>query len=448
MNDKADRGRIFPSHITDGFPILVRGEGCAVWDDKGKRYLDGIAGIGVVSIGHGRVEVAQAIASQAGTLAYCAPNLFRNQPAMQFATRLAEFTPPGLDHVYFVSGGSEAVEVAIKAARQYQVARGKTDKYRLISRWTSYHGATLGALSATGHMGRREKFKPLLLDFPHIPPAYCLRCPYGLTYPTCNLRCAWALEEAILAAGPDTVSAFILEPIIGATAGSVVPPDDYLATIRRICDEYDVLLIADEVLCGFGRTGRNFAVDHWNVVPDMITVAKGISSGYAPLGAVVIKEEVAAAFSKSGGGFDHVFTYSSSPVALAAGLASLDIVQRENLVERAAERGAALHRQADTLKERPIVGDVRGKGLMLGVEFVKDRESIEPFDPQLAVYQRVVDSALHQGLIVYPGHGAIDGVRGDHISLYPPLTISEAECDEMIGILDQAIADVETELGF
>jgi len=448
MNDKAGGGYLFPAHVTDEFPVLVRGEGCTVWDDQGKRYLDGIAGIGVVNIGYGRTEVAEAIASQAKTLAFCAPNLFRNQPAIELASKLAEFTPPGLNHVYFVSGGSEAVEVAIKVARQYYVARGKTDKYRLISRWTSYHGASLGALSATGHMGRREKFKPLLLDFPHIPAAYCLRCPYHLTYPACNLRCAWALEEAILAAGPDTISAFILEPIIGSTAGSVVPPDDYVPTIRSICDEYDVLLIADEILSGFGRTGRNFAVDHWNVVPDMITVAKGVSSGYAALGAVIIKEEVASAFTEAGEGFDHVFTYSGNPLTLAAGLVSLDIMQRENLVEQAAERGAYLHRQADALKEHAIVGDVRGKGLMMGIEFVKDKESMEPFDPQRAVYQRVVDSALHHGLIVYPGHGAIDGVRGDHISLYPPLTISEAEIDEMIAMLDRAIADVETELGY
>lgn len=448
MSAKADRGYLFPFHVTDGFPVLVRGEGCTVWDDEGKRYLDGAAGIGVVGIGHGRMEVAEAIASQAKTLAYCAPNLFRNQPAIELASKLVEFTPPGLNHVYFVSGGSEAVDAAIKVARQYHVSLGKAGKYRLIARWTSYHGATLGALSVTGHEGRREKFKPLLLDFPHIPPAYCLRCPYSLTYPACNLRCAWALEEAILAAGPDTVSAFILEPIIGSTAGSVVPPDDYLSTIRSICDKYDVLLIADEVLTGFGRTGRNFAIDHWNVVPDIITVAKGISSGYAALGAVIIREEVASAFTESGDGFDHVFTYSGNPLTMAAGLVSLDIVQRENLVEQAAERGAYLHRQADALKEHAIVGDVRGKGLMLGIEFVKDQVSMEPFDPRSAVYQLVVDSALHHGLIVYPGHGAIDGVQGDHISLYPPLTISEAEIDEMIAMLDRAITDVKTGLGY
>jgi adenosylmethionine-8-amino-7-oxononanoate aminotransferase len=446
MYSKAEPGHLFPANVTDSFPVLVRGEGSYVWDLQGKRYLDGIAGIAVVNVGYGRAEIAEAIAEQAKALPYCAPNLFRNQPAMDLAIKLREFTPPGMNYVNFVSGGSEAVEVAIKLARQYQVVRGKPSKFQIISRWTSYHGATLGALSLTGHFGRREEFTPLLQHFAHIPAPYCLRCLYDQEYPVCNLRCAWALEEAIVSLGPDTVSAFIAEPIIGSTAGAVVPPDEYFPTIRAICDKYDVLLIADEVMTGFGRTGANFAMDHWGVVPDIMTVAKAISSGYAPLGATIVSEDIAEVFAEAGSGFDHVFTYSGNPVSLAAGLATLDIIQRENLVERASEHGAYFFRRAEALEAHAVVGDIRGKGLMMGIEFVKDRESKEPFSPGLAVYQCVVATALRNGLIVYPGQGAIDGKRGDNITLLPPLTISLTEIDEMIDILDTTITDVEAGL--
>ena len=436
----------FPGHVTGKFPMMVRGEGTYVWDDQGNRYLDGVGGIATVNVGYGRTEIAEAMAEQARKLPYCAPNLFRNEPALELTARLRKLTPPGLNHVNFVSGGSEAVEVAIKLARQYQVVRGKPGKYQIISRWTSYHGATLATLSASGHAGRREKFLPLLLDFPHIPPPYCFQCSYGLEYPACNLRCAWALEEAILAAGPGTVSAFIAEPVIGSTAGSAVPPDDYLPTVRTICDKYDVLLIADEVMTGFGRTGRNFAVEHWDVVPDIMTMAKAISGGYAPLGATVASDRIAEAFEDADSAFDHVFTYGGSPVSLAAGVVALQILQREKLVQRSDQCGEYFLRQAEKLKAHPMVGDVRGKGLMLGIEFVKDRETREPFAPELHVYDRVVKTALRNGLIVYPGHGAIDGYRGDHISLYPPLTVADDEIDEMVDILDQTIGEVEAGL--
>jgi adenosylmethionine-8-amino-7-oxononanoate aminotransferase len=443
-----ERGQLFPANVLDRFPVIVRGVGCRVWDQAGRRYLDGIAGIAAVNVGYGRDEIAEAAARQLKALPYCAPNLFRNEPAMLLAAKLAELLPPGLNHVCYVSGGSEAVEVALKIARQYQVMRGKPGKHRVISRWTSYHGASMGALSVTGHLGRREKFLPMLFEVSHIPPAYCFRCSYGLTHPACNLRCARALEEAILIAGPDTVSAFIAEPIVGATAGCVVPPDQYLAVIREICDKYDVLLIADEVLTGFGRTGRTFAVDHWGVTPDLMVLAKSMSSGYCPLGAAIASDKIAAAFAQADGGFDHVFTYGGNPVATAVGLVALEILQREGLVDRARDLGAYLFRKAEMLREHPIVGDVRGKGLMLGIEFVRDRASMAPFDPELAVYQKVISGALDKGLILYPGHGAIDGVKGDHISIYPPLTISAAEIDEMIEILHATINEVESGLGY
>jgi adenosylmethionine-8-amino-7-oxononanoate aminotransferase len=443
-----ESGQLFPANVLDRFPVIVRGEGCRVWDQEGRRYLDGIAGIAAVNLGYGRDEIAEAAARQLKALPYCAPNLFRNEPAMLLASALGELLPAGLKHVCYVSGGSEAVEVALKIARQYQVMRGKPGKHRVISRWTSYHGASIGALSVTGHLGRREKFRPYLFDVMHIPPAYCFRCTYGLAHPACNLRCARALEEAILVARPETVSAFILEPIVGATAGCVVPPDEYLPTIREICDKYDVLLIADEVLTGFGRTGKYFAVEHWGVTPDLMTLAKGMSSGYCPLGATVASEKIASAFAQADGGFDHVFTYGGHPLATAVGLVALDILQREGLVDQARDLGTYLFHRAEALREHPIVGDIRGKGLMMGIEFVRDRTSMAPFDPELAVYQRVICGALDKGLILYPGHGAIDGVKGDHVSIYPPLTIGATEIDEMIEILDATIGEVESGLGY
>lgn len=446
MDSEASSGSMFPSNVTGAFPVLVRGEGCYVWDEDGNRYLDGIAGIAVVNVGYGRAEIAQAMAEQARTLPYCAPNLFRNRPAMELVSNLRDFTPRGLNHFNFVSGGSEAVEVAMKLARQYHVVRGNDTKYKVLSRWTSYHGATLGALCVTGHFGRTQKFKPLLHEFGRIPASYCFRCSYAEEYPMCDLRCARALEEAILGAGPETVSAFIVEPIIGSTAGAVVAPDDYLPTIRCICDKYEVLLIADEVMTGFGRTGANFACDHWEVVPDIMTVAKAISSGYAPLGAAIASDAIAEAFAEAGSAFDHVFTYQANPVALVAGAKALDILQREKLVERSRERGAYLFEQAERLKKQRMVSDVRGKGLMMGIEFVQDQQSMEPFPPDKTVYKRVVSTALRNGLIVYPGQGSIDGRRGDHISIFPSLTISEAEIDEMVDILDRTFSEVEAQL--
>lgn len=443
MTDTIEHSRVFTLDPTRQYPTLVRGEGVYVYDDQGKQYLDAAAGIGVVSIGYGRQRVADAIARQAAQLPYVASNMFRNEPAERLAAQVASFTPGDLHSIHFTSGGSEAVEVAFKIARQYHYERGRKSKHLVVSRWTSYHGATLGALSATGHVGRRKKFTPLLLDWPHIPPVYCYRCPYDKHYPGCGLPCAHALEQKLVEVGPDNVMAFVAEPVVGAAGGAIVPPPEYLPIVREICSRYDVLFIADEVLTGFGRTGRRFAVNHWQVVPDMITMAKSLSGGYAPLGAVAVSARIRAVFEDKGVPFDHVFTYAANPISTAAASEVLAIWEEEDLTGQAAQVGEYLLRQLATLKEHRIVGDVRGLGLMTAVEFVQDRATREPFPAGKQIAKLVGKTALRNGLITYPGTGMADGQRGDVVSLFPPLTLTPQQADELVAKLHTTLTRVE-----
>jgi adenosylmethionine-8-amino-7-oxononanoate aminotransferase len=434
---------VFTLDPTRVYPTLVRGEGVYVYDEDGRQYLDAIAGIGVVGIGYGRQRVADAMAAQALKLPYVASNIFGNELANRLADQIARLTPGDLTSIHFTSGGSEAVEVAIKIGRQYCYERGRESKHLVVARWTSYHGATLGALSATGHVGRRKKFAPLLLDWPHIPPAYCYRCPYDQSYPGCGLPCARALELTIQEVGPERVMAFIAEPVVGAAGGAIVPPPEYWPLVRDLCTRYDVLLIADEVLTGFGRTGRHFAVDHWQVVPDMMTMAKGISSGYAPLGAVAVSERIRALFEEKLAPFDHIFTFAANPIAAAAASAALAIWEEEDLTRQAAEVGDYLLCQLAALQEHPIIGDVRGLGLMAALEFVQDRATREPFPAEKQVARLVGKVALQNGLVTYPGTGMADGRRGDVISLFPPLIFSRQHVDELVDKLDATLTQVE-----
>lgn len=443
MTDITEPSHLFTLDPTRAYPQLVRGEGVYVYDNQGKQYLDAIAGIGVVNIGYGRKRVAEALAAQALRLSYVAPNIFGNEPADRLARQIARLLPGDLKSIHFTSGGSEAVEAAIKLGRQYYYERGRESKHLVIARWTSYHGATLGALSATGYLSRRKKFAPYLLDWPHIPPVYCYRCPYNRQYPDCDLTCARALEKTLNEIGPDNVMAFIAEPVVGAAGGALVPPPEYWPLVRDICDRYEVLLIADEVLTGFGRTGRPFAVNHWEVVPDMITMAKGISGGYAPLGAVAVSFKIRALFEEKGIPFDHVFTFSANPVSTAAASEALMIWEEENLTEQSARTGQYLLQKLMSLKKHSMVGDVRGLGLMAGIEFVQDRVTKEPFPAEKLIAKQVGKTALQNGLVTYPGAGLVDGVRGDILSLFPPLIFSRQHVDELINKLDKTLTQVE-----
>lgn len=435
-------GSLFTLDPARAYPILDRADGVYVWDVDGRRYLDAIAGIGVANLGYGRGEVVAAIAEQAARLPFAVGNIFANDPAMRLAEAIARVAPGDLDSVHFTSGGSEAVEVALKMARQYHVIRGEPDRSVLISRWTSYHGATLGGLTVGGSKLRRRVYEPLLPETPHVRTPYCYRCPWPEAHPDCAAKAADELEAAIVAAGPDRVAAFIAEPIVASVGGAIRPPDDYWPLVREICDRFGVLLVVDEVVTGFGRTGRPFAVDHWSVVPDLLVMGKGLSGGYAPLGAVAARRPVRAAFVDAGAAFEHIFTFGGNPIAAAAGLAVLAIWERERLTENVARLEPAFAAALDGLRRHRFVGDVRVSGFMAGIEFVADRATREPFPPELRLGARVREAGLRNGIVTYPGSGMADGLRGDIVSLYPPLTFGPDDIAEAADRLDATFAEV------
>lgn len=441
MNDTS----VFHRSPAKTYPKAVRGEGVYIYDSDGKRYLDGSAGALVVNIGHGVRRIADVMAEQCRTLAFAHGSQFTTEPLERLAALVADMAPGDLDHVYFTSGGSEATETALKLARQYHLERGKSRKYKVIARWNSYHGNTMGALSMSGNVARRRAYTPLLLDFPHIAPAHCYRCPFASSHPDCDLMCAGALETEILRQGAENISAFIAEPVVGATMGAVSAPPGYFQRIREICDRHDVLFIADEVMCGCGRTGKDFAIQHWGVTPDILVTAKGMSSGYAPLAATIVKKEIHETFQKGSGRFIHGHTYGGSTLSCATGVAVLELMREWKLPEKAAEQGEYMRAKMEGLYKYGFVGDVRGKGLMLAMELVKDRKTKEPFPAELKLNEKIASAAFAKGLITYPGGGSADGVRGDHILLGPPLVITRAEIDELVALLDQALSQVERE---
>jgi len=442
-----DKGHVFYRVPRKQYPMAVRAEGVQIWDSEGRRYLDGASGALVVNIGHGRKEIAEVMAGQAQKVCFAHTSQFTNEPQEDLARMLAEVAPGDLNRVYFLSGGSEAVESGLKLARQYHVERGEPGRYKAIGRWVSYHGNTLGALSVGGQSPRRRMHSPLLPPFPHIPPPYCYRCPFGQEYPGCGVRCADALDDCIRREGPDTVAVFVAEPVVGASGGALVPPPEYYPRVRQICDHYGVLFMADEVMTGLGRTGKMFAMEHWDVVPDMISMGKGLGSGYTPLAGLLVRDQVHDTILSGSGVFNHGHTYLGNPLSTAVGAAVLRIIQEENLADRAWETGAYLRSLLGALQGRhAIVGDVRGLGLMLGLELVKDTQSKEPYAPGLRVSQRVTECAFSRGLIVYPGSGADGGDRGDHLLVAPPLITTRSEVEEMVSILEDAIACVEAEV--
>jgi len=437
---------VFYRNLNRFYPSVARGKGVYLYDTEGKAYLDGSGGAVVAALGHGLREIEEARLAQLGKVAFAHGSQFTSPAAVELAGRLVSMAPSGMNRVYFLSGGSEAVETAVKMARQYQVDRGKHSKFKVISRWASYHGNTLGALALSGHTGRRRYYQPLIQHTPHIVPAYCYRCPFGRKQETCQLECADDLEKTILYEGPDSVSAFMAEPVVGATAGALVPKDGYFKRIREICDRYDVLLIVDEVMTGIGRTGKNFAIEHWGVTPDMIVCAKGLGAGYYPVFAVITTESVHEAIKKGNGNFVHGHTYSQNPLACATGIAVLDYIDRHDLVARSAKMGAYLIEKLKALYRHPFVGDVRGLGLFAGVEFVRDRDTKETFAPALKVNALISNLAFDKGLIVYPGGGGADGVNGDHVLIAPPFIITEEQVDQLVAILDEVIGDISSQL--
>ncbi len=430
-------GNLFPRSLGQ-LPKAVRAEGVWVFDDQGRRYLDASGGAVVVNLGHGRPEVVQAMCEQLGKGYYFHPTMFTSQPAEELAGALARHAPPGLKRFYFLSGGGEAVEAAIKLARQIHLAHGQGQRHKLIARWKSYHGLSLGALAATGRTSFRAPFAPLLPETLHIPAPYCLRCAFGLSQPECGLRCALALEETILSEGPDTISAFLAETVSGATIAGVPPPPGYWPLVREICDRYGVLLIHDEVLCGMGRTGKWFASQHYDTWPDIMVLGKGLSGGAVALSAVATSEEHFQAV-QNAGGFVHGGTFSHHPVACAAGVAAVGVLEKENLVERAARVGAELGRSlAERLAGLEHVGEVRGLGMLWGVELVADKQRLAPYPRDQKVAERLARHLMTQGVIVYKSTG-LAGMDGDALVIAPPFVITRPQIDSVVETVGRAI---------
>jgi hypothetical protein len=439
VNDRDPPSFVFRRSPARDVPTIERGQGAVLWDRAGKRYLDGSGGAVVVNIGHGRGEVAAAMAAQAAAAAYVHGTQFTSAVLEEYARRLAVHAPGDCRRLYLVSGGSEANETAVKMARAYHVAVGQPSRRKVIHRAVSYHGNTLATLALSGRPGLRAPYEPLLPSAPEAIAPFCYHCPLERTYPECGVACVEDLEAVILREGPETVAAYIAEPVIGASAGAAVPPDDYARRAREICDRHGVVYIDDEVMTGFGRTGRWFATEWSGVVPDIVTCGKGMSGGYMPVGAVLAGEKVASALAGSPRGFVHGFTFSHNPVTAAACLATLQILEREGLVERARVMGEkALHR-LDALRAHPHVGDVRGRGLMIGVELVADKARRRPFPRAEARAEAVGAEAFRRGLVTYPGGGGASGADGDIIMLAPPFVVTEAELEEMAVILDGSL---------
>ncbi|CAN5766219.1 aspartate aminotransferase family protein [soil metagenome] len=431
------------------YPTVVRGEGIYVYDENGKRYIDGSGGsAAVTAIGHGVREVADVIAEQALRLAYSPTHAFSTREIEECArTVVEEFAPAGLERVWFVSGGSEATENAVKIALQYQRDRGKGTRHILIGRWGSFHGATIATLGMGGNAGRRAPYSASLMHAEHIAACHPYRCRANSACPGCDLSCADQLEYVINQVGPDSVAAFIAEPVVGATLGAVAATPGYFQRIREICDRYDVLLIADEVMTGFGRTGQKFGIDHWGVTPDLIACAKGIAGGYAPLGAVITTPEIVGEVRRRGNSLIIGHTASGNPLSCATGTAVMKYVIDHDLAGNSRRVGEYfLNRLRELTERHEIIGDVRGLGLLAGIEFVRDRESKTPFETEIRLSKRLAAATMERGLISYPLQGTVDGVRGDHLLYAPPLTISQDQIDELIDILDRSLSAVEVEL--
>jgi adenosylmethionine-8-amino-7-oxononanoate aminotransferase len=439
------RSGLFPRNFKKGFPVASRGEGCWIIAEDGRRFLDASGQAAVVSIGHGVAEIVRAMAEQSSQIAFAHTSQFHTAPAEKLAARLLAMAPPNFrdsGRVYFTSGGSEATETAIKLVRQYCLEAGRKDRYRIISRRQSYHGSTLGAMTVSGNVARRAPYEPLLAEWGHIAPCFCYHCPFEKTFPQCELACAEDLQTHFGAGKKTDIAAFIFEPVVGATLGAAVPPEGYAARIADLCRKNGILLIADEVMTGMGRTGKPFAVQHWGVEPDLILVGKGIASGYAPLGAVLVSARVVEAFERGSGAFMHGFTYQAHPVSTATGNAVLDYIERLKLFDRVNAAAQNLRGALAPLQTHPNVGDVRGLGLLLGVEFVKDKITREPFPREQNIAENVRQACLEESVLTYPTQGFVDGLRGDHILLAPPFTISQDECTLIARALQSAVAKV------
>lgn len=434
------------------FPVIKRAEGIYLYDQEGRRYIDGSGGSSVVTtIGHGVTEVAQAMYEQAQAFSFYPAHAFSNEKFLELCDLVVSLAPGELkdnSRVWITCTGTDATDDAVRLARQYWVERGQPSKYQIITRWQAFHGNTISVAGFSGITGRRRTFQPMYVDMPHIPPAFCYRCSLEQTFPACNLLCARALESMIRQQGPENVAAFIAEPVVGAGLGCAPAPEGYFQRIREICDRYDVLFIADEVMTGWGRTGKLWGIEHWGVTPDIIAAAKGMTAGYTPLSAIIAREPIWATLEENHSAFKAGHTLNANAVSCAGALVVIRYILEHGLVENSRQRGEQALKGLGNLMERhPSVGDVRGKGLMFGFELVKDQESKQPFEARQRASMTFEEAALRRGLVTYPCTGAIDGVSGDMMLLAPPLVTSEAQVNEILSIIDDTLGEFENQFG-
>lgn len=429
------------------YPVAVRGEGAYLYDREGRRYLDASGGAAVSCLGHSDPAVIGAIQRQLERLPFAHTSFFTNEPMEALADALIARAPQSLDKVYFVSGGSEAIEAALKLARQYFVEKGERERAHVIGRRQSYHGNTLGALAVGGNQWRRKQFEPLLVKTTHVSPCYAYRGRQpGETEVAYGERLVLELEQAIRSLGEKTVIAFVAETVVGATLGAVPPVPGYFRRVREICDRYGILLILDEVMCGMGRCSTLWAFEQEGVVPDLVTVAKGLGAGYQPIGALLVSREISETIQRGSGFFQHGHTYIGHAAACAGALAVQKRLHEDGVLARVKPLGDALEsRLREQFREHPHVGDIRGRGLFRGLELVEDRETKKPFDPGLRMHARVKRRAMQAGLMCYPMGGTIDGAQGDHVLLAPPFIVDETQLDELVDKLAGAIATLEEE---
>ncbi|MGG3561433.1 aspartate aminotransferase family protein [Neobacillus rhizosphaerae] len=433
---KVENSFLIKPMLDEIYPVIDYGKGVYLFDMDGKKYLDAASGAVTANIGHGTEEIIDAMQDQAKKVSFVYRSQFTSKPAEKLAKKIAELIPGDLNWSFFVNSGSEATETAMKMAIQYWQEKGVKTKLKVLSRWVSYHGITLGALSMSGHTGRRARFVPLLEEFPVINPPYCYRCPYNLEAPACNYLCAQELETAIMRIGAEQIAAFIAEPVIGAAGGAIAPPKNYFKSIKKICEKHDILFIADEVMTGFGRTGTMLACEQWEVTPDIVAFGKGMGAGYAPIAAAVASEKVMEPILAGSKSVMSGHTLSANPQSCAVALAVLEYLEKYKIINEVENKGIYLKNQIEKLKGQfSFIGDVRGKGLLLGIEFVENQTDKTPFPRNALVTQKMVALAKEKGLIIYPAGAGIDGMNGDSIIISPPLIITKREIEELVGLL-------------
>ncbi|MFT5892780.1 MAG: adenosylmethionine-8-amino-7-oxononanoate aminotransferase [Dokdonia sp.] len=423
------------------------GKGVYLYDEQGKRYLDGSSGSSAVSnLGHGRQEIADVISQQVSKIAVLPTHAFNSDIVENYLQRLVDFAPEGFTKSWTVMSGTEAVENAVKLALQYHQIRGENNRYKIISRWNTYHGNSVFMLDIGGMKARRQLYTKWLNNFPHVSPAYNYRRPSQFSEQEYVQSLLQEFEATILETGPETVAAFIAEPVIAAAMGAVPPPKNYFRGMYEICQKYGILFVSDEILSGFGRTGENFGISNFGVTPDIIAAGKGISGGYYPLSAVIASEKVMQPLEDSKTAFLGGHTFSCNPVGAAVGTAVLDIMEREQLVRNSKDMGALFLKKLEVLRQYDMVGDIRGVGLQCGIELVQDKVTKTPFPPELGLSKKIGEKSIQKGVVLYPGKGSVDGIAGDHILITPPLTINEEQLDEIVHAIKECIEEVTMEL--